>query len=161
MADVNSMPGLLINALQDLHDGERAMVDRLPAIADHVSDDGLRALLDEDAINSAEQQRRIANLISRHDAEIDGAPNIWLRAILDDADRDTENVEKGNLLDIALVGAIRKAKQAERVSYETAMALAANLGGADTATLEAIRDEEAAADGALADCLVRLTAPEN
>jgi ferritin-like metal-binding protein YciE len=100
-------------------------------------------------------------LISRHDAEIDGAPNIWLRAILDDADRDTENVEKGNLLDIALVGAIRKAKQAERVSYETAMALAANLGGADTATLEATRDEEAAADGALADCLVRLTAPEN
>jgi ferritin-like metal-binding protein YciE len=159
MADVNSMSALLVNALQDLHDGERAMVERLPAIADQVSDDGLRSLLDDDAINSVEQQRRVATLISRHNADVEGAPNIWLRAILDDADRDTENVEKGTLLDIALIGAIRKAKQAERVSYETAIALAVNLGGPDTATLEDIRDEEAASDAALTEYLARLTAP--
>ncbi len=161
MTDVNSLPALLINALQDLHDGEAALVERLPSIADQITNDNLRALLDQDAINSAEQQRRIANLIVRRDGDIEGAPNIWLRAILDDADRDTDNIEKGQLLDIALIGAIRKAKQAERVSYETAIALAESLGDTDAATLEVIRDEEASTDAALAEFLAQLTAPIN
>jgi ferritin-like metal-binding protein YciE len=140
MADVTTETDLLINALQDLHDAP------------------LRSLLDEDAARSAEQQRRVAHLLERREAEAEGAPNIWLRAILDDADRDSETVERGVLLDIALLGAIRKGKQAERVSYETAITLAQKLGGDDAPTLELIRDEEAATDAALAEILLRLTA---
>lgn len=156
MAEIHNMEALLINALQDLHDAERAMAERLPAIADQTSDDAVRALFDEDAARSGEQQRRLAALLTRRDAEVDGAPNIWLRAILDDAERDTETVERGPLLDIALIGAIRKGKQSERVSYETAIALASAIGTSDAATLETIRDEEAATDTALADLLEQL-----
>jgi ferritin-like metal-binding protein YciE len=158
MADVTTETDLLINALQDLHDAEKAMVERLPGIADNVEYAPLRSLLDEDAARSAEQQRRVAHLLERREAEAEGAPNIWLRAILDDADRDSETVERGVLLDIALLGAIRKGKQAERVSYETAITLAQKLGGDDAPTLELIRDEEAATDAALAEILLRLTA---
>jgi ferritin-like metal-binding protein YciE len=158
MADVKTDADLLINALQDLHDAEKAMVERLPEIADNVDDSQLRSIFDEDAARSAEQQRRVANLLERREAEVEGAPNIWLRAILDDAARDSETVEHGHLLDIALLGAIRKGKQAERVSYETAIALAQKLGGDDAPTLELIRDEEAATDAALAELLTRLTA---
>lgn len=158
MAEVDTREALLINALQDLHDAEGVMAERLPKIADQTSDEAARALFDEDAVQSAEQQRKIATLLERREAKVEGASNIWLRAILDDADRDTETVEKGPLLDIALIGAIRKGKQAERVSYETAIALASSLGNSDAPTLEAIRDEEAATDAALADMLPRLTA---
>lgn len=156
MAEVETAEDLLIDALQDLHDAERAMAERLPGIADETSDAALRSLLDDDAVQSAEQQRRIATLLERREAEVEGAPNIWLRAILDDAERDTETVARGPLLDIALVGAIRKGKQAERVSYETAIALARTLGGDDAPTLEAIRDEEAATDARLAELLDQL-----
>jgi ferritin-like metal-binding protein YciE len=157
MAEVKTTEGLLINALQDLHDAERAMAEKLPGIADDVSDLILRELLDEDAMRSTVHQRKVADLLKRRGAGVDGDPNIWLRAILDDAVRDTETVERGALLDIALIGAIRKAKQAERVSYETAIALAEALDGDDAPTLAAIRDEEAASDLRLTSILAELT----
>ena len=68
-----------------------------------------------------------------------------------------QTIAAGPLRDIALVGALRKAKQSERVSYETAIALARALGLGDAAaTLETIRDEEHAADAALAGLLTAL-----
>lgn len=157
MPDVETAQALLVNALQDLHDAERVMAERLPAIADEASDISLRELLDEDAARSTSHQRKVATLLERRDAEIEGAPNIWLSAILDDAARDIKTVEKGTLLDIALIGAIRKGKQAERVSYETAIALAEALGGEDAPTLEAIRNEEATNDAVLMAILAELT----
>lgn len=157
MPDVATVEALLVNALQDLHDAERAMAERLPLIADDVSDGILRGMFDEDASRSASQQRKVANLLERRNADVEGAPNIWLRAILDDAQRDTETVEKGALLDIALIGAIRKGKQAERVSYETAIALAEALGDGDAPTLEAIRGEECVSDAKLMSVLAKLT----
>lgn len=157
MSDVDNLEALLINALQDLHDAKRALVERLPNIADHASDDALKRLLDEDAAQNATGQRQIATLITRRDAAIEGAPNIWLQAIMNDAERDIKTVESGELLDIALVGAIRKGKQSECVSYDTAIALAKALGGEDAPTLEAIRDAAAATDASLSDILLRLT----
>jgi ferritin-like metal-binding protein YciE len=157
MPHVETAQALLVNALHDLHDAERVMAERLPAIADEASDVSLRELLDEDAARSTSHQRKVATLLERRDAEIEGAPNIWLSAILDDAARDIETVEKGTLLDIALIGAIRKGKQAERVSYETAIALAEALGGEDAPTLEAIRHEEATNDAVLMAILAELT----
>ena len=44
-----------------------------------------------------------------------------MAGIADDARRDTKSVEKGPLLDAAIVGAIRKAKAAQIVSYDTAI----------------------------------------
>ena len=80
-----------------------------------------------------------------------GPPNIWLRAILDDAARDYETIVPGPLRDIALVGAFRKGQQSARVSYETAIGLARVTGRSDIETrLLLCRDEEAAADAALA-----------
>lgn len=157
MADVETIEALLVDALQDLLDAEKAMTERLPDIADHARDEVFRAQLDDIALQSDDQRRRLANLLERRGAAVEGASNIWLRAILDDAERDCDMVAAGNLLDIALVGAIRKGKQAERVSYETAMALAQALEVSDAATLETIRDEEAVADARLAELLPRLT----
>lgn len=156
MADVETIQDLLTDALQDLHDAELALVERLPGIADHASDAAFRAQLDDIALQSDDQRRRLANLLERRGEEVEGASNIWLRAILDDAKRDCDMVASGNLLDIALVGAIRKGKQAERVSYETAIALAEALAASDATTLESMRDEEFAADARLAECLPRL-----
>lgn len=157
MPDVSTVEALLVNALQDLHDGERAMAERLPAIADDVSGDIFRGMFEDNACRSATQQRKVANLLESRNADIEGVPNIWLRAILDDAQRDTEMVEKGALLDIALIAAIRKGKQAGRVSYETAIALAEALGDGDALTLEAIHVEEFISDTKLMSILAQLT----
>lgn len=157
MAEVEDMRGLLVMALQDLFDAETAMVQRLGVVHAHASDDDLRTIIAQDKARSAEQRAVLGELARDLDAAPGEATNIWLRAILDDADNDAATIARGPLRDIALAGALRKGKQSERVSYETAIALAAQLGleKAERA-LAAIAGEEAAADEALAGALKRI-----
>jgi ferritin-like metal-binding protein YciE len=157
MAEVETPAALLAMALQDLLDGEGALVERLPDVEGSARDDALKALIAEDRSRSKAQRDALRAML-RELGEDDGdSPNIWLRAILDDAANDARTIAAGRLRDIALTGALRKAKQAERVSYETAMALATQLGMDEAAEdLRRIRDEEQAADEALAKGLERL-----
>lgn len=150
---------LLVQAVQDLFDAEAASAERLAAIADLATDADLaRFLADEEPLALA-QRDRLESLARDMGAERQGAPNLWQRAILDDATRDGETIERGPLLDIALVGALRKGKQAARVSYETALGLAAALGrDEDAEALEAARDEAEVADEELSAMLERLLA---
>lgn len=161
MAQVDDVPALLVMALQDLHDGERAMAQRLPVVRDHVRTPALRTWIEEDAGRSHHQRDRLADIMRSMGAEPRGDRNIWLRAILDDADNDAATIAAGPLRDTALIGALRKAKQAERVSYETAIVLARRLDLQDALqTLTSIRDEEQAADDALAVMLEQMNLEE-
>jgi ferritin-like metal-binding protein YciE len=145
-------------ALQDLHDGECAMAGRLGEVRGHAADAAMRALIAEDAARSESQRNAIGAMARALDADPDGATNIWLRAILDDADNDAETIAAGPLRDIALAGALRKGKQSQRVSYETAVALARRLGREqDAGALAAMAEAAAATDAALAGALHRLS----
>jgi ferritin-like metal-binding protein YciE len=74
-----------------------------------------------------------------------------MAGVADDARRDTKSVEKGPLLDAAIIGAIRKAKAAQIVSYDTAVAVAATLQKADISeTLKTIRKAAVSIDRRLA-----------
>ncbi len=117
---------LLVVALQDLHDAELAWTDRGAAFVGKAGAEFAR-FLEADLARSAEQSEGLTALLGSMDAPVAGDPNIWLRAILDDAERDSRSITPGPLLDTALIGAFRKGKQAERVSYETAAMLAARL----------------------------------
>jgi ferritin-like metal-binding protein YciE len=137
--------------MQDLADAELAWSERGGELREG-SGARVAAFLDGDLARSAAQLERVVTLIGALNAPVEGDANIWLRAILDDAARDIASTAAGPLRDTALVGAFRKGKQAERVSYETALALAGRIG-VDTAALRTCRDEEAAADAALAELL--------
>lgn len=154
MAEVTGTKALLLMALRDLLDGEEAMAERLPGIRANASDPALADCIGSDISASARQRDLLADVMEALGEKAEGERNIWLRAILDDADNDAETIASGVLLDIALTGALRKAKQSERVSYETAIALAQRLGHeSHAATLSRIRDEEAACDERLAELL--------
>lgn len=161
MAEVKNTTALLIMALQDLHDGELALEQRLGAVRDNARDGEFRGLIEDDRDRSIRQRETLAMTARSLGGEPQDQPNIWLRAILDDADNDARTITPGPLRDTALVGALRKGKQAERVSYETAMALARRLKLDEAAnSLARIRDEEQEADDQLAALLERLTSRE-
>ena len=154
MTRTASAAALLHAAAQDLHAGKRDAAARLPAIARAARDPALVGVLSAEADRAAAQAARLEGT----GLDPSGPRNLWMAGVLDDAERDSRSTEPGRLLDIALVGAIRKAKAAEIVSSETALALAAELG--DTAlgaAVQANRDEEIATDHALADRLAALT----
>mgnify|MGYP002780077014 CR=1 FL=1 len=127
MADVDTPRALLVMAVQDLHDGEVAMAERLGKVHRCLADKALRDLVEQDETRAGEQRKELAEIAEALDAAPEGADNIWLRAILDDADNDCSTIARGPLRDIALAGALRKGKQAQRVSYVTARALAGAL----------------------------------
>jgi len=150
---------LFILALQDLHDGECAWVDRVPGIAERIGDERLAAAMQSTIAQGRGRADRLEAVAAALNVDIAGAENIWLRAILEDAHRDTTMIEQGPLLDIALIGAFRKGVQAERVSYETAIALVRSLQLYEAeAALTLCRDELAATDETLAGLLREITA---
>lgn len=149
MADTDTPTALLLVALQDLHDAEMAWVQRAAALQRDASY-RISAYLADEMRQARTQAERLVGLIGALGGGAEGPPNIWLRAILDDAARDAATIAAGPLRDIALVGAFRKGKQAERVSYETAIGLARRMNlDAMLPPLVASRDEEARTDAAL------------
>lgn len=142
MARTGTRAALLRVCLQDLRAGKQAQVERLPGIAQAAEDAHLRALLERAAEQAGEQHGRLDAL-----GDVGAGPdNLWMRGILDDAERDTRSHQPGPLLDIALVGAIRKAKAAEIVSTETALALAASEAPEMLAALRSNHEAEIAMD---------------
>ena len=154
MAKTSSFPALLHVALQDLHAGKLAQADRLPALAAAARDPALRALIEAEVGRAREGARRLEGVAS----DLSGPANLWIAGILDDAERDARSHQPGSVLDVALVGAVRKAKAAEAVSSETAIALARASGAAAIGEAAAANHaEEVATDGALRDLLDALT----
>lgn len=146
MTRTASFASLLHVALQDLHAGKRAQAERLPAIRDAARDPELVAILLAEIDRVAAQAERLAVA----GGDMNGPENLWMGGVLDDAERDARSHQPGPVLDVALVGAVRKAKAAEIVSSETALALARRLGlDAAEAAVAANREEEIAADQAL------------
>ena len=146
MSKTQTPKELLVVALQDLHDAEVAWNERGAALSD-VAGTQLSAFLKTDLKRSVAQRMGLETLLGSLKAEVEGDPNIWLRAILDDAERDSRSIIAGPLRDTALIGAFRKGKQAERVSYETAVLLARRLGMKDVdVRLTAFRGQEEQAD---------------
>ena len=81
----------------------------------------LREGIKADTARSHCQRDLLAAIARSLEATPPGDRNIWLRAILDGADNDASTIAAGPSRDTALNGALRKGKQAERVSYKTAL----------------------------------------
>ncbi|MCR5871172.1 ferritin-like domain-containing protein [Sphingomonas sp. J315] len=144
-------------AIQDLLDAKRGWIERSDALSEHAGE-GIATFLAGEYARAETHAQRLTEVLRERGAALKGSPNIWLRAILDDAARDATTIRAGGLRDIALCGAFRKGKQSERVSYETAIHLARRLGAAQArATLNACRDDEIEADARLEQLLVALT----
>jgi ferritin-like metal-binding protein YciE len=154
MSKTSSKAALLHIAAQDLHAGKLLLHDHLPALAESMTDAAFRKVIEAEAGLAETQAQRLSTAAG----DMAGPSNLWMTGILDDADRDASSHQPGPILDVALIGAIRKAKAAEIVSSETAIALASETG--QTAILAAVtanRDEEIATDRALKERLHALT----
>lgn len=154
MAKTSNMAALLHVAVQDLHAGRRALAARLPAVAHAATDAALRNLIEAEAARADAQAERLAAAAG----DMAGPENLWMKGILDDADRDARSHQPGAVLDVALIGAVRKAMAAAIVSDETAIALAAATDQDPIGEVARENRETAiAADRALAERLRALT----
>lgn len=150
-----SRAALLHVALQDLRAGKSLLIDRLPDLADAATDPGLRDTIERDRANARQHAARLDDLaaLARPPA------NLWMAGILDDADRDARSHLPGAILDTALIGALRKAKAAEIVAIETALALAGSEAPEMLAALGANHAQDRAIEHRLARLLTTVCGP--
>lgn len=140
-----SRAALLHVALQDLRAGKQLLVDRLTPLADAAADFALQDVIERDRANARRHASRLDEM-----ADLGTPPdNLWMSGILDDADRDAQSHQRGAILDTALIGALRKAKAAEIVSIETAMALAGSEAPEMLPSLSANHAEDRATEAKL------------
>ena len=132
---VSSISHLLVDCLHDLADGQRQLADRLGTIAKATSEISLRQVFDLIGKEGGEWADELHSASNALEPEEPDAPNIWMKGILDDAERDTEMIVRGRLLDIALVGAIQKALASSDVSFDTALAVAAECAVSEISEL--------------------------
>lgn len=147
-----SRAALLHIALQDLRAGKQLLIERLLPLSDAAADPALCELIERDRANARRHAARLDEM-----AELtDPPPNLWMSGILDDADRDAHSHQRGAILDTALIGALRKAKAAEIVSIETAMALAGSESPAILPGLSANHAEDRSVEARLARLLASI-----
>ena len=150
MPAVDTTLKLLLDALQDLYEGEALTCARLPALIRHADAAPLAQVLRDRLTAAGARVPELEALARGLGGEASGPKNLWMSAMYDDAERDGRTVEAGPLLDAALVGAVRKMATAALVSYETALALAERLGAKEAAAaFERARDAERTSDDAL------------
>lgn len=147
MIRTRSDDALLKACIEDLYAGKRLLVRHLPRLISKVGDPTLKAQLADMVTLAATQSERL-----RATGLAGGGPaNLWMAGILDDALRDARSIAPGLLLDVALIGAMRKALAAEIVSDDTALALADAMDRAEVRdAVAAIQAEERASEQALA-----------
>lgn len=132
--ETSSLRELLQLCLWDLYAGCQAVERRLPAVARCAADADWRA--EVQALPEAARLRAQRMHAAAAGGCVDGPDNLWMRGIMDDAERDTRTIAAGRLLDLAMIGAVRKAIAAELASIRTAQAISARLG--ESAALQAL-----------------------
>jgi ferritin-like metal-binding protein YciE len=150
MAKTASFDELLTVCIQDLYAAEVMLRDTLPGVSKHANSPKLATLFDRIL---AEAGIAVEMLIAtgRHAG---GDDNLWMAGICKDMRRDTRSIERGPLLDAAMIGAVRKAKAAQIMSYDTAIAVAAALRQAAIGeALRAIRTSAVGSNRTLANRL--------
>ncbi len=147
MTKTASYDQLLTVSIQDLYTAEVLLRDTLPGVTEHANGPALTRHVDR-IREDTEQAIEALAATGRHKG---GDENLWMSGICKDMRRDTRSIEPGVLLDAAMIGAVRKAKAAQIVSYDTAIAVARALAKADVANaLVAIRQRSVAANRGLA-----------
>ncbi|MCA1748542.1 MAG: hypothetical protein LC634_03075, partial [Sphingomonadales bacterium] len=89
MSEVGTNTELLVTCLHDMADGEEQLADRLGKIAAHATDERLSEAFGAIVERAAAFARRFHEAASAVEAPEPDADNIWMRGILDDAERDT------------------------------------------------------------------------
>jgi ferritin-like metal-binding protein YciE len=138
--------------LTDLYDAEKQIVAALPKIVAASSSEELSTVLASYLGESKEQVKRFEDLFEEIAVQPGGRESKPIQALFSECERLISGLEKSAVLDIALIGVLRKVKHYEIAGYSAASEIAEVLGQEDAhdALFETL-EEETEADEALAE----------
>ncbi len=148
---------LLVEDLQDLFDAEKQLVRAIPKMAKAAADEELVSALRNHLEVTKGQVQRLEKIFESMDMRAKSKPCKGMKGIVEEGSEQLQEDHEESIMDSAISAAARKVEHYEMVGYESARALATQLGMREAAQLldETLR-EEMQADKELAQISKRL-----
>lgn len=138
-----SMDDLLLLELKDIYSAEKQIIKALPKMTKSVSDERLKKALEKHFAETEGQVERLDNIAKLLEVKLGGHLCKGMEGLITEGDELLKDLEPGDLLDAAIIGACQRVEHYEIASYGTARAFAEQLGHTQVAKiLQQTLDEE-------------------
>ena len=147
---VKSMDDLLLLELKDLYSAEKQLLKALPKMAAKATNPQLKKALEKHLTETEGQVGRLDQIAGLLEVKLTGHACKAMEGLIAEGDELLKEIEPGDLLDAAMIGACNRVEHYEIASYGTARAFAQQLNHSQVVKLlQANLDEEGAADKTL------------
>jgi len=140
---MEGMQQLLVDELQDLYDAEKQLVRALPKMAKSASNEELESAFRQHLEVTRGQVQRLEQIFESMDMRAKSKPCKAMKGLVEEAQEMIGEQDQDAVLDTGLIGCGRKVEHYEMAGYESARALAQQLGMREAAQLlqETMREE--------------------
>jgi ferritin-like metal-binding protein YciE len=137
---------LYVANLSDLYGAEEEILRQLPLLSALAADPALREVFDTHYRDTQRHMARLISILEQLDERRRHAPAPAIRGLIEEARVRQEFLERGELLDLALVDAGRRIEHYEMAAYSITSGYAFRLGHTDAANLllETLKEERQA-----------------
>ena len=147
---MNPLQEMLVDQLKDAFSAEKQGIQAMKRTAKKITDPKLREGMDAHVAQSEEQRERVEQALEKLGAKPGRKVCEAMRGMVEEAQHELEEQEKGPLMDLAIVASQQRMEHYEISAYGTMAELARALGEEEVAgLLGRTLAEEKAADEAL------------
>jgi ferritin-like metal-binding protein YciE len=144
---VKSVEDLFLHELSDTYSAEKQMTRSLPRMARAASDEQLKQAFMDHLEETQGQVERIDEIVEQLNLKLKRIKCAAMEGLVEEGKDLIDEIDKGPVLDVALIGAAQKVEHYEIASYATLLTLATKLGyTVALPLLEASLAEEKATD---------------
>lgn len=137
---------LFIHELSDVYSAEKQITKALPRLARASTNPLLKEAFEAHLEETFGQIERIDQLVDLGELKLKRMKCAAMEGLIEESKELLEEIEKGEVLDAALIGACQKVEHYEIAAYGTLIAMAKQLGMKDAAKLlgETLTEEKSA-----------------
>ncbi|QNB05818.1 ferritin-like domain-containing protein [Herbaspirillum frisingense] len=142
---VKTLKDLFIHSLSDVYSAEKQLTRALPRLARAATTPELRQAFEQHLEETQGQIERIDRLVENSELRLKRVKCVAMEGLVEEGREQIDEIEKGAVLDAALIGAAQKVEHYEIATYGTLCALAKQLGLDEAAKLldETLQEEKA------------------
>lgn len=141
-----TLQDLFVHMLSDIYSAEKQLTKALPKMARASSNSDLVAAFEQHLEETQGQVERIDEIVETCGIKLKRMKCIAMEGLIEEGKEVMDEIEKGPLLDAALIAAAQKVEHYEIASYGTLCTIAKQLGQTDALRLlkETMAEEKAA-----------------
>ncbi|MFM0390966.1 MULTISPECIES: YciE/YciF ferroxidase family protein [Paraburkholderia] len=143
-----TLKDLFIHSLSDIYSAEKQMTKSLPKMARAATSPDLRSAFETHLEETQGQIERIDQVVEASGIKLKRVKCVAMEGLVEEGQEQIDEIEKGPVLDTALIAAAQKVEHYEIASYGSLIALANQLGETAAVKLltETLKEEKATDD---------------